>query len=143
MANITNNFAEGSCTFQAVSSQNGDVTINGPIYQGETKPKDQTPNNPSDIGSPLYLSENASKIDLIRIMNAWYECGKVVDVNGAKPTKKVFFTWVGKLFNIKLSDYDKDLSNSISSGVAIDKQTQIFEELKEKHNSIYRNSLHK
>ena len=78
MANITNNFAEGSCTFQAGSSQNGDVTINGPIYQGETKPKDQTPNNPSDIGSPLYLSENASKIDLIRIMNAWYECGKVV-----------------------------------------------------------------
>ena len=75
-------------------------------------------------------------------MNAWYECGKVVDVNGAKPTKKVF-TWVGKLFNIKLSDYDKDLSNSISSGVAIDKQTQIFEELKEKHNSIYRNSLNK
>ena len=53
MANITNNFAEGSCTFQAGSSQNGDVTINGPIYQGETKPKDQTPNNPSDIGSPL------------------------------------------------------------------------------------------
>ena len=76
-------------------------------------------------------------------MNAWYECGKVVDVNGAKPTKKVFFTWVGKLFNIKLSDYDKDLSNSISSGVAIDKQTQIFEELKEKHNSIYNNSLRK
>ena len=53
MANITNNFAEGSCTFQAGSSQNGDVTINGPIYQGETKPKEQTPNNLSDIGSPL------------------------------------------------------------------------------------------
>lgn len=32
MANITNNFAEGSCTFQAGSSQNGDVTINGYIY---------------------------------------------------------------------------------------------------------------
>lgn len=137
MANITNNFAEGSCTFQAGSSQNGDVTINGPIYQGETKPKDQTPNNLSDIGSPLQLSKNASKIDLIRIMNAWYECGKVVDVNGAKPTKKDFFTWVGKLFNIDLSNYDKDLSNSISSSVAIDKQIQIFEELKEKHNSIY------
>lgn len=89
MANITNNFAEGSCTFQAGSSQNGDVTINGPIYQGETKPKEQTPNNLSDIGSPLQLSKNASKIDLIRIMNAWYECGKVVDVNGAKPTKRI------------------------------------------------------
>lgn len=33
MANITNNFAEGSCVFQAGSTMNGDVIINGPIYQ--------------------------------------------------------------------------------------------------------------
>ena len=137
MANITNNFAEGSCTFQAGSSQNGDVTINGHIYQGDTKPKEQTSNNPSDIGSPLQLSQNASKIDLIRIMNAWYECGKVVDANGGKLTKKEFFTWVGKLFNIDLTNYDKDLSNSMSSSVARDKQLQIFKELKDKHESIY------
>ena len=137
MANITNNFAEGSCTFQAGSSQNGDVTITGPIYQGETKPKENAPNNPSDIVSPLHLSENASKIDLIRIMNAWYECGKVADANGAKPTKKEFFTWVGNLFNIDLANYDKDLSNSMSSSVALNKQIRIFDELKEKHESIY------
>ncbi|MEE0670038.1 hypothetical protein [Prevotella sp.] len=141
MANITNNFAEGSCTFQAGSSQNGDVTINGHIYQGDTKPKEQTSNNPSDIGSPLQLSQNASKIDLIRIMNAWYECGKVADANGGKLTKKEFFTWVGKLFNIDLTTYDKDLSNSMSSSVAYDKQIQIFEELQEKHKSIYQSKL--
>lgn len=141
MANITNNFAEGSCTFQAGSSQNGDVTINGHIYQGEAKHKEQTPNNPSDIGSPLQLSQNASKIDLIRIMNAWYECGKVVDANGGKLTKKEFFTWVGKIFNIDLTTYDKDLSNSMSSSVAYDKQIQIFEELQEKHKSIYQSKL--
>ena len=140
MANITNNFAEGSCTFQAGSSQNGDVTITGSVYQGETKPKAETSNNLSDIGSPLYLSQNASKIDLIRIMNAWYECGKVVDVNGVKPTKKEFFTWVGKLFNINLTTYDKDLSNSTSSSVAYDKQIRIFDELKEKHKSIYQSN---
>lgn len=127
MANITNNFAEGSCTFQAGSSLNGDVTV----YQGDAKTKEQTPNNPSDIGSPLHLSQNASKIDLIRIMNAWYECGKVVDANGGKLTKKEFFTWVGKLFNIDLTNYDKDLSNSMSSSVAYDKQIRIFEELKD------------
>ena len=137
MANITNNYAEGSCTFHAGSSQNGDVTIMGPVYQDGATPKEQTPNNPSDIGSPLHLSKNASKIDLIRIMNAWYECGKVVDANGAKPTKKEFFTWVGKLFNIDLTTYDKDLSNSMSSSVARDKQMQIFEELEDKHMSIY------
>ena len=77
MANITNNFAEGSCTFEDVSSLNGDVTINGSVYQGETKSKEKKTNNPSDIGSPLHLSQNASKIDLIRIMNAWYECGNL------------------------------------------------------------------
>ena len=33
MANITNNFAEGSCVFQAGSTMNGDVIINGLIYQ--------------------------------------------------------------------------------------------------------------
>ena len=33
MANITNNFAEGCCVFQAGSTMNGDVIINGPIYQ--------------------------------------------------------------------------------------------------------------
>ena len=70
-------------------------------------------------------------------MNAWYECGKVVDFNGAKPTKKEFFTWVGKLFNIDLTTYDKDLSNSMNSSVAYDKQIRIFEELKEKHENIY------
>lgn len=137
MANITNNYAEGSCTFQAGSSQNGNVTITGPVYQGEASTNEKTPSNPSDIGSPLHLSQNASKIDLIRIMNAWYECGKVADANGTKPTKKEFFTWVGKLFNIDLANYDKDLSNSMSTGVAYDKQTQIFDELKEKHTNIY------
>ena len=137
MANITINFAEGSCTFQAGSSLNGDVTITGPIYQGETKQKENAPNNPSDIGSPLQLSQKASKIDLIRLMNAWYESGKVADANGGKLTKKEFFTWVGKLFNIDLTTYDKDLSNSMSSSVAYDKQIRIFEELKEKHTIIY------
>lgn len=66
MANITNNYAEGSCTFQAGSSQNGNVTITGPVYQGEASINEKTPSNPSDIGSPLHLSQNASKIGLIR-----------------------------------------------------------------------------
>lgn len=134
---VENRFYKDSCNFEPGSTLNGDVTITGPIYQGETKPKENAPNNPSDIVSPLHLSENASKIDLIRIMNAWYECGKVADANGAKPTKKEFFTWVGNLFNIDLANYDKDLSNSMSSSVALNKQIRIFDELKEKHESIY------
>lgn len=70
-------------------------------------------------------------------MNAWYECGKVETEGGGKPTKKEFFTWVGKLFNIDLSNYDKDLSNSMASGVHYEKQSRIFDELKDKHEEIY------
>ncbi len=135
MEQQTFNFEPGSCTFQAGSSMNGDVTINAPVYQGGPKQKDVLPDN---IGSPLYLSpKKGTKIDLIRIMNAWHECGKVVDANGVKPTKKEFFTWVGKLFNIDLTDYDKHLSTSVSSSTAYDKQVKIFEELKAKHVDIY------
>lgn len=39
MSNITNHYAEGSCVFEAGSSQNGDVHITGPIYQGGTVPE--------------------------------------------------------------------------------------------------------
>lgn len=44
---------------------------------------------------------------------------------------------MGKLFNIDLSNYDKDLSNSMQSGMAFEKQSRIFNELKEKHEDIY------
>lgn len=40
MSQITNNYAHGSCVFQAGSSQNGDVHIeNCTIYQGKTEQK--------------------------------------------------------------------------------------------------------
>ena len=39
MRNITNHYAEGSCVFEAGSSQNGDVHITGPIYQGGAVPE--------------------------------------------------------------------------------------------------------
>lgn len=139
MSNITNNYEPGSCVFEAGSSQNGDVHITAPIYQGGAKPAtEETVNDSFSVGSPLFLSKKkGTKIDFIRVMNAWYECGKVEDANGGKPTKKEFFTWLGKLFNIDLSDYDKDLSNSVASSVAFDKQTRIFDELKEKQQEIY------
>lgn len=114
---------------------NGDVHI-GNVYNGKADVKTEEKDSLS-IGSPLHLSKKATKIDLIRVMNAWYECGKVEDGSGAKLTKKEFFTWVGKLFNIDLSNYDKDLSNSMQSGMAFEKQSRIFNELKEKHEDIY------
>lgn len=114
---------------------NGDVTINAPIYQGWPKQKDVLPD---DIGSPLHLaSQRGIKIEFIRMMYAWYECGKVVDTNGARLSKKEYFTWLGKLFNVDLTNYANDLSSSMSSSTAYEKQMRIFNELKRKFEEIY------
>lgn len=139
MANITNNYAQGSCVFEAGSSQNGDITITGPIYQGKAdSAEDASANEANLTDSPLYLSnKKGTKIDFIRVMNAWYECGKVTDASGNRLTKRDYFLWLGRVFNIDLADYDKDLSNSMSSSVAYEKQTRIFDELKERHQDIY------
>lgn len=88
--------------------------------------------------SPVHLSrKKGNKIDLIRVANAIYELGMVTDANGARITKKEYMTAFGRAFNIDLSDYDKDLSNSMSSSVAYEKQTRIFDEMKERHQEIY------
>ena len=104
MASITNNYAQGSCLFEAGSTQNGDVTGNITINQGGAGSDEKAAGKNSCTGSPVHLSESASKIDLIRVMNAWYECGKVQDSTGGKLTKKEFFTWVGKLLTSSLKN---------------------------------------
>ena len=83
MSNITNNFEPGSVTMNAGSSMNGDVHI-GNVYNGQAEPQaDATLNDSSGVGSPLRLSKaRGTKIDFIRVMNAWYECGKVETEGG-------------------------------------------------------------
>lgn len=58
MAQITNNYAEGSCVFNEGSTQNGDVTVN---YQGEATPKGTGLGDNSGINSPIHLSKNTKK----------------------------------------------------------------------------------
>ena len=71
MSNITNNYEPGSCVFEAGSSQNGDVHITGPIYQGGAVPetplqmeiKEAADNGPSTLlmagsnGDPIAANE--------------------------------------------------------------------------------------
>ena len=139
MAQITNNYAKGSNVFNEGSTQNGDVTI---INQGEATPKGTGLGDNSGINSPIHLSKNTKKTELIRVMNAWYECGKVANATGGRLTKKEFFTWVGKLFNVDLENYDNSLSSSMNSG-GRDRQLCIFEELKDRHKAIWEEWLKK
>lgn len=155
MSNITNNFAEGSVTMLSGSSMNGDIHIDN-VYNGQigSQPNDnaeggsiaaeaqtmngKTAGKKAVEASPLRLSvRRGTKIDFIRMMNAWYECGYVENGNGARPTKREYFKWLGKLFNTDFSDYDKSLSNSMATGVGYEIQSRIFEELKKKHEDIY------
>ena len=59
MSNITNNYAEGSCVFEAGSSQNGDVHITGPIYQGGAE-KNDNPSTQLRTGSDSDNSANST-----------------------------------------------------------------------------------
>ena len=58
MGNITNNYAEGSCVFEAGSSQNGDITISGNIYQGGAKNNDDDTPQPVMSQSKGYDDDN-------------------------------------------------------------------------------------
>ena len=115
-----------------------DKDMNMQMMKAENVTQEEKGDGEKSIGSPICLSsQRGVKIDFIRVMNAWYECGKVEKVGGGHLTKKEYFTWLGKLFNIDLSNYCKDLSNSMSAAVSYEKQTHIFEELKKKENEIY------
>lgn len=142
MINVSKNFAELCCVFDAGSSLNGEEYVNdGSIYQGvnDECSDDVKPVDGWDGMSPLCLSKRkGTKIDFIRVMNAWFECGKVEAVDGGRLTKKEFFSWVGKLFNIDLTDYDRELVNALECCMNDEKQTHVFDELKRKHQIISR-----
>lgn len=144
MSNITNNYAEGSCVFEAGSSQNGDITINAPIYQGGAKPdendnENQKQNeNPTLHTSPVHLSTTRGmKIDFIRVMNSLYELGFFTDDKGGKISKKDVMTALGKAVNVDLSTYDNDLSRSLSDSTKLEKHLTIFERMRDKMQEVF------
>lgn len=90
------------------------------------------------VKSPIYLSrKRGEKIDFIRLMNAYYETGHVTDAFGGRLSKREFFTALGKAFNVDLSDYDNDLSRTLSDGTAEEKHLRIFKELQHKMEDIF------
>ena len=83
--------------------------------------------------SHIYLNTaRGQKIDLIRVLNVMFEQGRFTGKNGAKLTKKDFFTEMGRLFHVDLSNYDKDLSRSMSDGTKLEKHLMTFDHMKEK-----------
>ena len=88
--------------------------------------------------SPIYLSTaKGQKIDLIRVLNVMFEQGRFKGKDGAKLTKKDFFTEMGHTLHVDLSNYDKDLSRSMSDSTKLEKHTKPFEDMKQKMIDIW------
>ena len=88
--------------------------------------------------SPIYLSTaKGQKIDLIRVLNVMFEQGRFKGKDGAKLTKKDFFTEMGHTLHVDLSDYDKDLSRSMSDSTKLEKHTKPFEDMKQRMIDIW------
>ena len=88
--------------------------------------------------SPIYLNTaKGQKIDLIRVLNVMFEQGRFKGKDGAKLTKKDFFTEMGHTLHVDLSEYDKDLSRSMSDSTKLEKHTKPFEDMKQKMIDIW------
>ena len=88
--------------------------------------------------SPIYLSTaKGQKIDLIRVLNVMYEQGRFTGKDGSKLTKKELFIEAGRTFHVDLSNYDKDLSRSMSDSTKLEKHLKPFEDMKLKMIDIW------
>lgn len=90
------------------------------------------------INSEIFLnSKRGSKIDFIRVVNCLYELEFFKSKLNNTVTKKIVFETIGKFVNVDLSNYDKDLSRSLSDNTALDKHLEIFHELENKMTDIF------
>lgn len=88
--------------------------------------------------SPVFLAERTgARIDIIRILNVLYEMGTFTGENGRKIKKKDFMTAMGKAMNIDLSNYDKDLSRSLSDSTKLEKHLRVFDDMAQKMTDIF------
>ena len=88
--------------------------------------------------SPIYLSTaKGQKIDLIRVLNVMYEQGRFKGKDGAKLTKKEFFTEMGRMLHVDLSNYDNDLSRAMADGTKLERHLKTFEDMKQKMRDIW------
>jgi hypothetical protein len=96
------------------------------------------PATDNPVTSNVYLSgEKGMKINYIRVINCLYELGFFKDDKENSITKKDVFSVFGIVVNRDLSDYDKDLSRSLSDSTKLDKHLEIFDLMKMKMTEIF------
>lgn len=93
MSNITNNYAEGSCVFEAGSSQNGDITISGNIYQGGARPLGITA---KDAGSNEENVEQLTNRQVVIMMTALMDISLAPDYTNQKQLARLLSQLTGR-----------------------------------------------
>ena len=92
------------------------------------------------VESSVYLSTTrGTKIDFIRVVNSLYELGFFTDDKGGKINKKDVMIAVGKAVNIDLTEYQNDLSRSLSDSTKLDKHLAIFDRMRDKMEEVFNN----
>ena len=118
-------------------------SVFGNVEQHINSAAEEQPNTqePTPEPSPVYLAKEPRgfKIDLIRVINVLYMLGFFTGKNGAEVTKKEVFSAIGKALNLDLSNYDKDLSRSLSDSTALEKHLSIFDRMKQKMEEVFNN----
>ena len=86
----------------------------------------------------IFLSkERGRRLDMIRVINSIFELGFFVDENGRKSNKKDVFTVFGHAMNIDFSNYNHDLSSSLSDSTSMNKHLKIFEDMLDMMKKIF------
>ena len=88
--------------------------------------------------SRVFLNQQRGyKINFIRVINCLYELGFFKDKQQNAISKIEVMRTLGAVVNLDLSDYDKDLSRSLTDSTTLEKHLKIFKDMKDKMESIF------
>ena len=88
--------------------------------------------------SPVHLSTTrGTKIDFIRVVNSLCELGFFTDDKGGRISKKDVMTALGNAVNVDLTDYQNDLSRSLSDSTKLEKHLVIFDRMRDKMEEVF------
>ena len=86
----------------------------------------------------IFLSkERGRRLDMIRVINSIFELGFFVDENGRKSNKKDVFIVMGHAMNVDFSNYNHDLSSSLTDSTSMNKHLKIFEDMLDMMKKIF------
>lgn len=95
------------------------------------------PENPLKLPKIFLSKERGRRLDMIRVINSIFELGFFVDENGRKSNKKDVFIVMGHAMNVDFSNYNHDLSSSLTDSTSMNKHLKIFEDMLDMMKKIF------